>query len=189
MDARASTIAKRQLALWLLVFRVFRRFSIRLNPWRLFTDPAWPGVVKHIPQKSSCPPGGPDGHEECYSSLWELGGLSREALAKDWLPNAKSLATTSSSSQLSPVFWRRLSPASSQLFWQWPSKVSLSGPFGCLLASELAPSEVESSPIGNPTQRICHNSFSRECAAPLLNLSLSASPSPVSGMGATAIES
>lgn len=39
----------------------------------------------------------PDGHEEYYSSLWELGGLSREALAKDWLPNAKSLATTSSS--------------------------------------------------------------------------------------------
>ncbi len=32
----------------------------------------------------------PDGHEEYYSSLWELGGLSKEALAKDWLPNAKS---------------------------------------------------------------------------------------------------
>lgn len=36
---------------------------------------------------------------------------------------------------------------------------------GCLLASELAPSEVESSPIGNPTQRICtYTILSRECS-------------------------
>lgn len=42
------------------------------------------------PLKEFVPTRRPDGHEEYYSSLWELGGLSKEALAKDWLPNAKS---------------------------------------------------------------------------------------------------
>jgi len=48
------------------------------------------------PKRVHARPGEPDGHEE-YTSLWELGGLYEEAQAKDWLPNAKSLATTSSS--------------------------------------------------------------------------------------------
>lgn len=65
----------------------------------------------------------------------------------------------------------------------------LDGPFGCLLASELAPTEVESSPIGNPTQRICHTPDSRESRVPLRKRSLIASPSPTSGMVCTAIES
>lgn len=137
------------------------------------------------PQKSSCPPGGPDGHEECYSSLWELGGLSREALAKDWLPNAKSYYFF-----FLAAFAGFLAAAFAGFFAAFLAVAILSlleWSLGCLLASELAPSEVESSPIGNPTQRICHNSFSRECAAPLLNLSLIASPSPTLGIGATAI--
>ena len=47
-------------------------------------------VAKTQALKEFVPTRRPDGHEEYYSSLWELGGLSKEALAKDWLPNAKS---------------------------------------------------------------------------------------------------
>jgi hypothetical protein len=65
----------------------YRRFAYAQAELWLDAGCGW---AETVALKEFVPTRRPDGHEEYYSSLWELGGLSREALAKDWLPNAKS---------------------------------------------------------------------------------------------------